>query len=160
MKKADEQIAFPVFHVVVMMAFLFAFFFANANPSLAASTAKKIPEVAPISAVEHTEARIKELQSALKITDSQKELWNTFTQVMRDNAKDMDALTNDMAKRTKTMNAIEHLKLYSQITEARLNHLKKVIPPFEALYTSMSDEQKKNIDALFQKRSDRKNKTK
>ena len=68
---------------------------------------------------------------------------------MRENAKDMDALTKDRAKNTKPMNAVEHMKLHSQITEAHLDQLKKLIPPFEALYASMSDEQKETTDTIF-----------
>ena len=93
MKRKAYQVAFPVTLVVVMVAFLSAIFFANANLSFAASGKKKSSAVARTSAVEHTEAQIKQLQGALNITEAQKELWNNLTQVMRENAKDMDALT-------------------------------------------------------------------
>ena len=68
---------------------------------------------------------------------------------MRENAKYMDALTKDRAENAKTMNALEHMKFHSQLTEAYLDQQKKFLPPFEALYASMSDEQKKNTDTLF-----------
>jgi hypothetical protein len=145
--------AFPITLVVIMVAFLSTIFFVNANLSFAASGKKKSPAVAKTSAVVQTEARIKQLQGAIKITEAQEELWNNLTQVMRENAKDMDALTDTLAKErsesTKTMNAVEHMKLHSQITEAHLDQLKRFIPPFEALYDSMSDEQKKTTDTLF-----------
>jgi hypothetical protein len=149
MKQMAYRVASPVKLVALMVVFLSAIFFANANPSFADSGKKKSPAVAKISAVEHTEGRIKELQGALKITDAQKELWNNLTQVMRENAKEMDALTKDKAENIKTMNAVEHMKLHSQISEAQLNQLKKFIPHFEALYASMSDEQKKITDTIF-----------
>jgi hypothetical protein len=41
------------------------------------------------------------------------------------------------------------MKFHSQITEAHLDQLKKFIPPFEAFYASMSDEQKKTTDTIF-----------
>jgi hypothetical protein len=160
MKRTADHIAFPVTHVVVMMAFLSAIFLANANLSFAASNTKKTPEVARVSAVEHTEARIKELQGALKITKAQEEQWSTLTLVMRDNAKEMDTLNKYRGEKTTAMNAVERMKFHSQITEAHLSQLKKFIPPFEALYASMSDEQKKTTDILFQKGKDRKNKWK
>ena len=150
MKRKAYQVVFPATLVVVMVAFLSTIFFANANLSFAASGKKKSSAVAIPSAVEHTEARIKQLQGALKITNAQEELWNSLTKVMRENAKDMDVLTKDRAANAKTMNAVEHMKLHSQITEAHLDHLKKFIPPFEALYASMSDEQKKSTDKIFQ----------
>ena len=70
---------------------------------------------------------------------------------MRENAKEMDAFAKDRAETTKlkTMNAVEHLKYHRQITEAHLKQLNKFIPPFEALYASMSAEQKSIIDATF-----------
>ncbi|HEX7535123.1 MAG TPA: Spy/CpxP family protein refolding chaperone [Syntrophales bacterium] len=153
MKRTAYKIAFPVTLVVVMVAFLSTIFFVNANLSFAAAGKKKSSAVARTSAVEQTEAQIKQLQAALNITEAQKELWNNLTQVMRENAKDMDALTDAFAKEraegTKTMNAVEHMKFHSQITEAHLDQLNKLIPPFEAFYSSMSDEQKKTTDTIF-----------
>jgi len=145
MKRKDSQVAFPVAFIVVMVAFLSTIFFANANLSFAESGKKK----ARPSAVEHAEAQIKQLQATLNITEAQEELWNNLTQVMRENAKDMDALGKDRAEGTKTLNAVEHMKFHSQITEAHLEQMKKLIPPFEAFYSSMSDEQRKTTDAVF-----------
>jgi hypothetical protein len=153
MKRKAYQVAFSATLVVVMVAFLSTIFFANANPSFAASGKKKSSAVARPSAVEYTEAQIKQLQGALKITEAQQELWNNLTQVMRENAKDMDALTDTLAKEraesTKTMNAVEHMKLHSQITTAHSDQLEKFIPPFEAFYSSMSDEQRNSTDTIF-----------
>jgi len=148
MKQKTSQVAFPAL-VVVMVAFLAAIFFANANLSFAAS-GKKSPAHARTSAVEYTESQIKQLQNALTITEPQKELWNNLTQVMRENAKEMDALMKDRAENAKTMNSVERMKFHSQMTEAHLAQLKKLIPPFEAFYNSQSDEQKKITDTLFQ----------
>jgi hypothetical protein len=154
MKLKAYQVAFPVTLVVVMVAFLSTIFFANASLSFAASGKKKSSSVARTSAVEYTEAQIKQLQGALKITEAQEELWNNLTQVMRENAQDMDALTDSLAKEkaegTKTMNAVEHMKLHSQITTAHSDQLEKFIPPFEAFYSSLSDEQRKTTDTIFQ----------
>jgi len=149
MKLKDCQVAFPATLVVVMVAFLSTIFFANANLSFAASGEKKSSAVAITAAVDQTEVQIKQLEGALNITEAQKELWDNLTQVMRENAKDMDALSKDRAEHTKRMNAVEHMKLHSQITEAHLDQIKKLIPPFEAFYDSMSDEQKKTTDTIF-----------
>ena len=147
MKQKNCLVAFPS-ALVVMVAFMAAIFFANANPSFAAS-GKKSTAHARTSAVEYTESQIKQLEGALTITEAQKPLWNDLTQVMRDNAKEMDALTKDRAEGAKTMNSVEHMKMHSQFTEAHLAQMKKLIPPFEAFYNSQSDEQKKITDTLF-----------
>ena len=68
---------------------------------------------------------------------------------MRENAKEIDALTKDRAENAKTMNSVEHMKFHMQITEAHLAQMKKLIPPFETFYNSQSDEQKKITDTLF-----------
>jgi len=150
----------PAVHIVMMMVFLSTIFLAIAHPSFAATENKKSSVVVSTSAVDHTEARIKELQSGLKITDAQEKSWNNLTQVMLENAKELDALTKYSAENTKDMNAVEQMKFHSQITETRLNQMKKFIPLFEELYASMSDEQKKNADTVFEKGIMRKHKKK
>jgi hypothetical protein len=146
MKRKAYQVVFSATFAVVMVAFLLA----NVNLSFAASAKNKSSAVARTSAVDHTEAQIKQLQGSLNITKVQEELWINFTQVMRENAKEMDALFAKVrAENAKTMNAVESMKFHSQITETQLGHLKKLIPPFEAFYASMSDEQKKSTDTIF-----------
>ena len=149
MKRKAYQIVFSATLVLVIVAFLSAIFFVNPNLSFAASAKKKSQTIATTSAVEHTEAQIKQLQGTLNITEAQQGLWNNLTSVMRENAKDMDALTKEKAENAKPMNAVEHMKLHSQITEAHLAQLKKLIPPFEAFYNSMSDQQKNITDMVF-----------
>lgn len=153
MNRKANRVAFSATLVVVMVAFLSTLFFVNANLSFAAAGKKKSPAVARTSAVEHTEAQIKQLQGALNITEAQKELWNNLTKAMRENAKDMDAFSEarhkERAEGAKTRNAVEHMKLHSQITKTQLGHMEKLIPPFEAFYSSMSDEQKSITDTTF-----------
>jgi alanyl-tRNA synthetase len=149
MKRKAYQIVFSATLVLVIVVFLSAIFFANPNHSFAASGKKRSQAIAGTSAVEHTEAQIKQLQGTLNITEAQQGLWNNLTQVMRENAKDMETLTKERAENAKPMNAVEHMKLHSQITEAHLAQLKKLIPPFEAFYNSMSDQQKNITDMVF-----------
>jgi hypothetical protein len=61
----------------------------------------------------------------------------------------MDALSKERAENTNTMNSVERMKLHSQITETHLDQLEKLIPPFEAFYDSMSDQQKNITDIIF-----------
>ena len=140
---------FPTKAAVMMVALLSLFVLGSAHPSFAASAKKKTPAVERLSAVEHTEARIKQLQAALKITADQEVAWNNLAQVMRDNAKEMDAFSKERSENSKTMNSVERMKMHSQYTEATLAQQKKLIPVFEALYTSLSDEQKIVTDSIF-----------
>jgi hypothetical protein len=117
-------------------------------PGLALSEAGQAT-VRKASKVDRVEARIKDLHTRLNIAPTQEELWNNVTQVMRDNAKTMEALIKSRSTNAKTMTALDDLKSYSEIAEAHADGLKKFIPVFEPLYAGMSDAQKKNADTLF-----------
>ena len=160
MKKKINLFARPATLVVVMAVVLSAIFFTWANLSIAASNDPGSPPKVRRSHLERTEARINDLQNALKITKEQRGLWTALTQVMMDNAKTLEDLAKARADKSKNMNAVEDLKSYSRFSEANLEGMKKFIPPFEALYNSMSDEQKKNADILFKMGRHRKHTTK
>lgn len=104
---------------------------------------------AKASRADRVEARITMLHATLKITPAQEDLWQNVTQVMRDNARTMEALTKARAAQAKTMTAVEDLNSYSEIAEAHAAGLKKFVPAFQALYASMSDAQKANANTLF-----------
>jgi hypothetical protein len=149
MNQKAYQVVSPAILVVVMAAFLSTIFFAGANLSYAAADKKKPAAVTKMSPVEHTETLIKELQGKLQITEAQQGLWKNLTQVMRENAKEMEAFNKEKAENAKNMNAVDFLKHYSKVTEAHSEKLKKFIPPFESLYASMSEKQKKMTDKYF-----------
>jgi protein CpxP len=114
--------------------------------------AAKAPGAVPAAKAtgeERVEERIKEMHAKLKITQTQEDQWAKVAQVMRDNAKSMDALTQARFEHAKTMTAVDDLKSYGEITDAHADGIKKFTPVFATLYASMSDAQKKEADALF-----------
>lgn len=149
MKEKVNRFGRPATHLIMMAVFLAAVSFSWADLSLASSADPGSSPKVRRSHMERTEARIKDLETALKITPEQKGLWMALTQVMMDNAKTMEDLAKARVDKSKDMNAVEDLKSYSQFAEAQVEGLKKYIPAFEALYNSMSAEQKKNADVLF-----------
>ena len=148
MKRIALQFTHPAALALSAVIFLVTIVFISADPprAVAAEAASKAPRA---SKVDRTETRIKDLHAKLRITPAQEELWNKVTQVMRENAQTMDTLIQARMEKTKTMNTVEDLKSYSEITQAHADGLKKFIPVFEALYASMSDDQKKDADTLF-----------
>ncbi len=98
---------------------------------------------------DRAEMRIKDMHAKLAITPAQEELWGKVAQVMRDNATTVDTLTQARVDHAKDMNAVDDLKSYGEITDAHANGIKKLTTEFTALYAAMSDEQKKDADALF-----------
>jgi protein CpxP len=104
---------------------------------------------AEIASSDRVEARIKELHKRLNITTAQDSQWNDLAQVMRDNAKAMVDLQQQQSADTGSMNAVDVVKSYGAVIEAHEAGMKKFIPSFETLYSSMSDDQKKTADSLF-----------
>ena len=131
---------------VVFLAFMVL---SSPSPSRAASAEPDMAATGKASRPDRVEARIKELQTKLKITPAQEELWNNVTRVMRDNATTMEALTKTRSEEASTMTAIDDLKSYAEIVEAHADGIRKFIPAFEPLYAGMSDAQKKAADMLF-----------
>jgi cell division septation protein DedD len=147
MERTSFRVVSPVALVAVMVTFLSGIFMANATLSEAASNKKKTTEASK-TAVQRTEGRITQLKAALQITEDQEGGWNNVTQAMRENAKEMDALSKTRAEKS-TMNAVEQMKFHSQVTEAQLAQQKRFLPPFEAFYASLTDDQKTITDTIF-----------
>ena len=116
------------------------------------------PSKEPASSGSHEdriETRIKELHRNLKITAAQESQWNAFAEAMRDNAETVDTVLKERSKNLHAMNAVDDLRSYQKLADANANGLKKLVAAFEALYNTMSDQQKKNANAEFGKREKR-----
>ena len=121
----------------------------NSKTMAVASSSQAMASPSDANAVE---ARIKELHRKLHITAAQKPQWDNLAQVMRDNAQAMSDLKKQRAADAQTMNAVDVVKSYESVIEAHEDGMKKFVPPFEALYNTMSDAQKKTADSLFRTR--------
>jgi LTXXQ motif family protein len=132
--------------------------FVLASPVFAASSSAQSPaqqamaSPADSSAMMPVEARIKDLHKKLHITAAQKPQWDALAMVMRDNAQAMVDLQKQRASDSQSMSAVEVIKSYESVIEAHEDGMKKFVPPFEALYNTMSDAQKKSADSLFRNR--------
>jgi hypothetical protein len=98
---------------------------------------------------DRADMRVKDMHNKLMITPAQEEQWGKVAAVMRDDAKAMDKLTAARAAHAKEMTAVDDLRSYGEITDAHADGIKKLVPVFSALYSSMSDAQKKEADSLF-----------
>ena len=133
----------------------FQFTYAAARTVIAtAIVATMVFATAPVFAAKaseesRVEARIKDMHGKLKITTAEEAQWTKIAEVMRDNAKKMDQLTDNRMTKVKTMSAVEDLKSYGEIAEAHADAIRKFTPVFTTLYDSMSDEQKAGADQLF-----------
>ena len=109
-------------------------------------------EAATSQKPETVEQRITTLKAALKITPDQEKKWDGVAQAMRDNASRMEKLVAEKRRipPDKTT-AVDDLKTYQEFTETRLDGLKHLTSAFKSLYDSMTPEQKKNADQVFER---------
>jgi hypothetical protein len=105
------------------------------------------------AAAARVETRIKELHTQIGVTQAEAAQWDKFTQVMRDNARDMDRIQSERAQQFPSMNAVQNMQSYQQIAEAHAQHLQKLVPAFQSLYEALSPEQKQKADQTFRARS-------
>ncbi|SKA08527.1 LTXXQ motif family protein [Trichlorobacter thiogenes] len=159
MNQKSYQRVFPT-TLIILVAFFSTLMFVNPSPLIAATGKAKAAPMTRTSAVDYAELQIKQLQSSLNITAEQEPLWKDLAVLMRENAKDTDALRKQRAENRTGLNAVERMKFHSQVSESQLNQLKKFIPVFEAFYNSLSDDQKKNADEIFSTGKYRKTKRK
>lgn len=99
--------------------------------------------------IDRAETRIADLHARLHVTAAQDPQWTAFVQAERDSAKEMSELIQRREQHAKNMNAVDDFRSYGKIAEAHEDGLKKIIPAFEALYDSLSDDQKKAADTMF-----------
>ncbi len=94
-------------------------------------------------------ARIAYLHDTLQITAAQEPLWTNVAQVMRENAQAAALLIEERAKNAESVNAIDNLDSYERLGQAQLEGVRKFSAAFQALYASLSDDQKKVADAIL-----------
>ncbi len=104
---------------------------------------------APPAHKDRAELRIQDMHGKLKITEAEEVQWSAVAQVMRENAKIMDTLTQSRQDHAKDATAVDDLKSYGEIAEAHAEGLRKLTPVFATLYAGMSDAQKLQADGLF-----------
>ena len=133
--------------VVCIVAALFCMAILFSSPLMAQTAEKKAQR--QMTKTDRTEVQITDLHSKLQITPAQEDQWNKLASVMRENASQMDILLYNRKAKLGTMNAVDDLKSYKDVSDAHTASLVKFIAAFEPLYTNMSDTQKANADAIF-----------
>lgn len=95
-----------------------------------------------------TEARLAFIKTDLEITEAQMPQWDAYAEAVRDRQKSMAAMHEDKMK-AKGGTAVERMDARIKSMETMLDGLKALKGPTEALYASLSDEQKKQADQLL-----------
>jgi periplasmic protein CpxP/Spy len=95
------------------------------------------------------EQRIVELRASLKITPAQLPQWDRFTAVMRENVQGMDQAFQHRVVGMEKMNAADNMRSYAAMSMEHAQGMQRLVPAFDALYMTMSDEQKRVADEEF-----------
>jgi protein CpxP len=117
---------------------------AGTPPSAKSPGAKAKP--APAGPRDEVEQEVTELRDRLHITPAQQQQFDAFAEILRKNAQELDALMQQKAPKA---NAVEDMRFYLQFTEAQAEGLKRLLPAFQALYDSLTDQQKRAADAVM-----------
>ena len=97
----------------------------------------------------HAEGRIAFLKAELSITDAQKAAWDAYAAAIAKNLQGMQATRTTMMKMMDAKSPVERLDTRITAMEGRVMALKEIKPALSALYTALSDEQKKKADELL-----------
>ena len=110
-----------------------------------APAAAPAPPKAPLV----VEKRIDMLRAKLKVTPEQTKPFDEFAQIMRDNSIRMEAMLDTQAKAAATMTAVDWLKAYEAVEQARAEDIGREVPAFARLYDTLAADQKKVADDVF-----------
>ena len=103
----------------------------------------------PRAPIQEVESRIADLHRRLLITPTQEPRFKAYADVMRANAQTIQSLFDERAKET-DMSAVGRLRWVARLTRVHADNLEKLVPVLEALYQTLSDQQKKLADTAFE----------
>ena len=120
---------------------------AQNRPAPAQAPAGQKPGAAQ-PAGEAVAGQLAEIKKRLNITAAQQSQFDQFASTVKQNAQAMQALMQKEAQGTE-QNAVEGLRNAASFAQTEADNLKRLVPALEALYASLSDQQKHTADQLF-----------
>lgn len=108
---------------------------------------QKPPQGQAGSGEPNVDAQIADLKQRLKITSAQQSQFDALAAVIKQNAQDMMAHMPPPPSGTPT--AIQSVTAAQAAAQTEADALKKLLPPLQALYDTLSAEQKRAADQLF-----------
>lgn len=93
--------------------------------------------------------RVAFLKAELGITDEQKAAFDAYATALSDNLENMHSMWQSMMEMMSAKTPVERLDIHLTVMESRVTALKAIKPKLAALYTTLSDEQKKKADHLL-----------
>ncbi len=122
---------------------------ASAQPVATPGGAAQASDATARRAADRVEKHIDELHRRLSITPAQQEQWDAFATVLRQNAQAVEQVHAANQPRQAASNALDDLRTYTARARMHAANLDRLLPVFEALYTSMSADQRGVADKTF-----------
>ena len=94
------------------------------------------------------EAQLGDIKKRLNITAEQQPQFEQFATIVKQNAQAMESMMQKEAQ-TAERSAVEGLRTAASFAQAEADNLKRLVPALEALYASLSEQQKRTADQLF-----------
>jgi protein CpxP len=95
------------------------------------------------------EGQLAEVKKRLSITAAQEPQFDQFATIVKQNAQTMEALMQKATAQGAQQNAVEGLRTAASFAQTEADNLKRLVPALEALYASLSEQQKRAADKLF-----------
>jgi hypothetical protein len=119
----------------------------GASQKAAAPSAAKTPQSQAAPAAPSVDAQIADLRQHLKITSAQQAQFDALAAVIKQN--DQDATANMPPPPSGPPTAVQSLTAAQTAAQTEADGLKKLLPPLQALYDTLSAEQKRTADQWF-----------
>lgn len=95
------------------------------------------------------EGRIAFLKAELVITAAQQAVWDAYAAALKKNFTSMQGMRQSMMTALEGKTPVERLDAHLAAMENRQSALKEIKPALAALFTALSDEQKKKADQIL-----------
>lgn len=89
------------------------------------------------------------LKAELGISEAQSKTWDDYVNALKDRATTMQGMHASMMQAMQSGTALDRLQTHIQAMQSMLDGMKAIAPATEALYKTLSDEQKKKADLLL-----------
>ncbi len=116
----------------------------SASPSAAASTSASAQKRNAF-----IERRISELRTQIKVTPDEEKSFDDFTNVMRQNAAQIDTATAKGATLPENATALARMQAYADVAQTHADNVQHLTTAFTAFYNTLTPQQKKVVDASF-----------
>jgi periplasmic protein CpxP/Spy len=103
---------------------------------------------------EKVEQRIADMHATLHITEAQEPQWDSFAQVMLDNAQAMETVLGKNAGTAPTRTATEIMQSYAEIAAQHAQNVQKLSTAFDTVYAGLTADQQKAADEMFRVKAD------